>query len=198
LFLECCFGTCCNTAIHESFTEQLPVTIAGDRSKLSFCLQKCKRCSYLEWEKLGVLEMTHTIDTLMAMADEYTRLCTFMQDGTTAESAKTAREALRTALIEALQERDTAQGMAQAWKLTHDKVLAAWEAAQPVREPLTSDQLMALTLCHEDKRVSVSKVQRILRISYKEAQDLCQSIIDAGQCDGMEISPNLHGIGGKK
>jgi hypothetical protein len=57
---------------------------------------------------------------------------------------------------------------------------------------------MALTLCHEDKRVSVSKVQRILKISYKEAQELCQAIIDAGQCEGFEISPNLHSIGGDK
>ena len=84
-----------------------------------------------------------------------------------------ARDALRTALTEAL-------------------------AAKPVREQLTSDQLMALTLCHEDKRVSVSRVQRILQISYKEAQELCQSIIDAGQCKGFEIAPNLHGIGSDK
>jgi hypothetical protein len=46
--------------------------------------------------------MTHTVDSLMALADEYTRLCTFMQEGTAAGLAKKAREALRTALTEAL------------------------------------------------------------------------------------------------
>lgn len=46
--------------------------------------------------------MTDSIDKLMALADEYTRICTFMQDGTAVGSAKKAREALRTALTEAL------------------------------------------------------------------------------------------------
>jgi hypothetical protein len=46
--------------------------------------------------------MTHTVDTLMVLADEYMRICTFMQDGDAAESAKKARAALRTALTEAL------------------------------------------------------------------------------------------------
>lgn len=41
---------------------------------------------------------TNTIDTLMVLTDEYTILCTFMQEGAGAESAKTTRAKLREAL----------------------------------------------------------------------------------------------------
>lgn len=51
-----------------------------------------------------------TIDNIMALADEYTCLCTFMQDGTAAESAKRARQALRAALTKALEAQQAEQG----------------------------------------------------------------------------------------
>jgi hypothetical protein len=132
--------------------------------------------------------MTHTVDTLMALVnalEEQNYLCAQGEKS----DCDTAREALSTALTEALSQPNHSEQRLD---------MVAAQSSQPVREPLTSDQLMALTLCHEDKRVSVSKIQRILKISYKEAQELCQSIIDAGQCEGFEIAPNLHRIGGDK
>jgi hypothetical protein len=127
----------------------------------------------------GKISMT-TIDNIMTLADSYAAVSAV----STMAHAVEVRAVLVTALMEAL---------AKDISLVDEG-----DIAQPVREPFTSDQLMALTLCHEDKRVSVSKVQRILQISYKEAQELCQSIIDAGQCEGFEIAPNLHRIGSDK
>jgi 3-dehydroquinate synthetase len=130
--------------------------------------------------------MTYTVDTLMALAYKIRDARTYDWD---VSEAVEAGNTLRAALTEALSQPNHSEQRLD---------MVAAQSSQPVREPLTSDQLMALTLCHEDKRVSVSKVQRILKISYKEAQELCQAIIDAGQCEGFEISPNLHSIGGDK
>jgi hypothetical protein len=59
------------------------------------------------------------------------------------------------------------------------------------RRPLTAQQVLAAAACHERGRVVISTVQRALRIGYREADELCRSIIAAGLVDGLEISPAL-------
>jgi DNA segregation ATPase FtsK/SpoIIIE-like protein len=72
-----------------------------------------------------------------------------------------------------------------------DASAALAQPAKPV-EPLTNMEVQALYMCREDGRVSVSKVQRVLQIGYNEAGRLCQSIIDKGQCDELQIAPSLN------
>jgi hypothetical protein len=80
--------------------------------------------------------MTHTVESLMALHHAATAAALQYADCArvslrsarsmqAADDRNEANDAILAALTEALQERDTAQGMATAWKLTHDKVLAA-------------------------------------------------------------------------
>lgn len=66
-------------------------------------------------------------------------------------------------------------------------------SVQPEKErgPITAQQVLAAAACHERGRVVISTVQRTLRIGYREADELCRSIIAAGLVDGLEISPAL-------
>lgn len=66
-------------------------------------------------------------------------------------------------------------------------------SVQPEKErrPITEQQILAAATCHERGRVVISTVQRTLRIGYREADELCRSIIAAGLVDGLEISPAL-------
>lgn len=59
------------------------------------------------------------------------------------------------------------------------------------KEPLTDMEVEVLAICRRHGKVSVSQVQRILCIGWEAAHELCQSIIDAGQVNGLEISPTL-------
>lgn len=61
-----------------------------------------------------------------------------------------------------------------------------------VSEPLTDMEVKALAISRTDGRVSISKIQRTFAIGYNEAAELCQSIVDKGQCDGLILSPNLN------
>ena len=69
--------------------------------------------------------------------------------------------------------------------------------AQPSK-PLTDEQRKAIVVCFTSGKVSVSEVQRKLAISYNEAQQLCQSIVDLGLAQGLQLAPSLdrHGIKG--
>ena len=69
--------------------------------------------------------------------------------------------------------------------------------AQPSK-PLTDEQRKAIVVCFTSGKVSVSEVQRKLAISYNEAQKLCQSIVDLGIAEGLQLAPSLdrHGIKG--
>ena len=68
-------------------------------------------------------------------------------------------------------------------------------AAQPVpaavASPLTKLQRKAIAVCFTSDKVSVSEVQRKLSISYADAQTLCQSIVDLGLTDELELAPSL-------
>jgi hypothetical protein len=64
------------------------------------------------------------------------------------------------------------------------------QQVQQVQE-LTSEQRKAAAICLSANRVSVSMVQRTMNIGYNTAQELCQSIIDAGLVPGLPIAPNL-------
>lgn len=79
------------------------------------------------------------------------------------------------------------------------KAAAMLEAQRPALKPLTEEQLKAALICRKSERVSVSEVQRKLSIGYKAAQELCQSIVDAGLVDGLLLSPSLvrNGITGE-
>ena len=63
---------------------------------------------------------------------------------------------------------------------------------------LSGDEIKAIAICKEAGNVSVSRVQRILNISYNRAQTLCESIIYAGQVDGLEVAPSLCGARNKR
>lgn len=65
------------------------------------------------------------------------------------------------------------------------------EAAQPTQEPLTDERRKAIAVCFTSGKVSVSEVQRKLEITYANAQSLCQSIVDLGLANGLEIAPSL-------
>ena len=72
-----------------------------------------------------------TVDELMALADAYAHCYAFVGD----DSMPIARASLLSALQEVVQEQRrelaNAQGLAKAWKLTHDAVLAAPQQLQP-------------------------------------------------------------------
>ncbi len=78
-------------------------------------------------------------------------------------------------------------------------VLSAIPTAEPAEKRLlTREQLKAVAICLESGRVSISEVQRKMGISWLAANELCQSIVDAGLVNGLELSPQLlaHGIKG--
>lgn len=73
--------------------------------------------------------------------------------------------------------------------LRHDAAHPAAPAA--VASPLTKLQRKAIAVCFTSDKVSVSEVQRKLSISYADAQTLCQSIVDLGLTDELELAPSL-------
>ena len=75
--------------------------------------------------------------------------------------------------------------------------VALYTSPQPSK-PLTDEQRKAIVVCFTSGKVSVSEVQRKLAISYNEAQKLCQSIVDLGLAEGLQLAPSLdrHGIKG--
>jgi len=89
---------------------------------------------------------------------------------------------------------------AGAWVRYDDHAAAlarAAHAAAPkaapaaVASPLTKLQRKAIAVCFTSDKVSVSEVQRKLSISYADAQTLCQSIVDLGLTDELELAPSL-------
>ena len=72
------------------------------------------------------------------------------------------------------------------------------KTAKSEQMPLTDEEVQALAICREDRRVSVSKIQRKLCVGYSHAHVICQSIIDKGQCGGLLISPQLTTFGIKE
>lgn len=56
---------------------------------------------------------------------------------------------------------------------------------------LTQDQRKALAICRKSGRVSVSEVQRKMAIGFNAAQVICQSVVELGVVDGMELAPTL-------
>lgn len=68
---------------------------------------------------------------------------------------------------------------------------AAQAAPAAVASPLTKLQRKAIAVCFTSDKVSVSEVQRKLSISYADAQTLCQSIVDLGLTDELELAPSL-------
>lgn len=80
------------------------------------------------------------------------------------------------------------------------RAMLASAPAQPAeRMPLTMEQIKAVAICLESRRVSVSEVQRKIGISWLAANELCQSIVDAGLVNGLELAPQLlaNGIKGE-
>ena len=76
----------------------------------------------------------------------------------------------------------------------HSDALSMLQSLEHVKgEPdcMVLEEMKAVLLCQEAKKVSVSMVQRKLNISYGMAQRLCQSIIDKGCVPGLQISPSL-------
>ena len=63
---------------------------------------------------------------------------------------------------------------------------------------LSDDEIKAIAICKKAGNVSVSRVQRLLNIGYNQAQTLCESIIYAGQVDGLEVAPSLCGARNKR
>ena len=63
---------------------------------------------------------------------------------------------------------------------------------------LTDEQRKAIVVCFTSGKVSVAEVQRKLAISYNGAQQLCQSIVDLGLAEGLQLAPSLarYGIKG--
>lgn len=72
-----------------------------------------------------------------------------------------------------------------------DRALRAQAAPAAVASPLTKLQRKAIAVCFTSDKVSVSEVQRKLSISYADAQTLCQSIVDLGLTDELELAPSL-------
>ena len=72
-----------------------------------------------------------------------------------------------------------------------DRAMRAQAAPAAVASPLTKLQRKAIDVCFTSDKVSVSEVQRKLSISYADAQTLCQSIVDLGLTDELELAPSL-------
>ena len=72
-----------------------------------------------------------------------------------------------------------------------DRAMRAQAAPAAVASPLTKLQRKAIAVCFTSEKVSVSEVQRKLSISYADAQTLCQSIVDLGLTDELELAPSL-------
>lgn len=72
-----------------------------------------------------------------------------------------------------------------------DRAMRANAAPAAVTSPLTKLQRKAIAVCFASAKVSVSEVQRKLSISYADAQTLCQSIVDLGLTDELELAPSL-------
>lgn len=72
-----------------------------------------------------------------------------------------------------------------------DRAMLAQAAPAAVASPLTKLQRKAIAVCFTSDKVSVSEVQRKLSISYADAQTLCQSIVDLGLTDELELAPSL-------
>lgn len=72
-----------------------------------------------------------------------------------------------------------------------DRAMRAQAAPVAVAVPLTKLQRKAIAVCFTSDKVSVSEVQRKLAISYSDAQTLCQSIVDLGLADELELAPSL-------
>ena len=81
--------------------------------------------------------MTHTVDTLMALADAYAEVSI----GSTTAHAVEMQEALRTALTEVFDQLDIQAGSIEAVQAANQRLA---QAAQPVREPLTDKQISKL------------------------------------------------------
>ena len=77
--------------------------------------------------------MTHTVDTLMALADAYAEVST----GSTTAHAVEMQEALRTALTEVFDQLDIQAGSIEAVQAANQRLA---QAAQPVREPAQLEQ----------------------------------------------------------
>ena len=75
--------------------------------------------------------------------------------------------------------------------ITADRAMRAKAAPAAVASPLTKLQRKAIAVCFTSDKVSVSEVQRKLSISYADAQTLCQSIVDLGLTDELELAPSL-------
>lgn len=71
------------------------------------------------------------------------------------------------------------------------QAIARVAAPEQRGDTLTNLEVRALAICRADGRVSVSKIQRVLALGYNEAGEICQSIIDKGQCDELDLAPNL-------
>jgi hypothetical protein len=82
--------------------------------------------------------MTHTIDTLLALADAYAQ--TYY--GTSVPDSKNLhRNALHAALTEVLDQLDIQAGSIEAVQAANQRLA---QAAQPVREPLTLDRIQEI------------------------------------------------------
>lgn len=76
--------------------------------------------------------------------------------------------------------------------LQHAMLLLEGEAAPAaVAATLTKLQRKAIAVCFTSDKVSISEVQRKLSISYADAQTLCQSVVDLGLADELELAPSL-------
>ena len=96
--------------------------------------------------------MTHTVDTLMALADAYAEVST----GSTTAHAVEMQEALRTALTEVFDQLDIQAGSIEAVQAANQRLA---QAAQPVREPSPgacktcgNEYLASRTDVYKDKR----------------------------------------------
>lgn len=72
-----------------------------------------------------------------------------------------------------------------------NSAMRAQAAPAAVASPLTKLQRKAIAVCFTSDKVSVSEVQRKLSISYADAQTLCQSIVDLGLTDELELASSL-------
>ena len=87
-------------------------------------------------------EMTHTVDTLMALADAYAEVSAV---STTAHAVE-MQEALRTALTEVFDQLDIQAGSIEAVQAANQRLA---QTAQPVREP-SCDTCKHCTISSQD------------------------------------------------